>query len=161
LVGNAKLLRDRGIEVDESLGDELSAAGKTPIFVAVDNNSAGVISIADQPKPSAKPAVERLKSLGLKVVMLTGGTARTGDAVSRAVGIDRVVAGVLPAEKAEVVKQMHDEGEIVAMVGDGVNDAPALAQADDGIAMGSGTDVAIESADITLVRGDLNGVPDA
>lgn len=161
LVGNAKLLRDRGIEVDESVGNELSAAGSTPIFVAIDGRFAGAIAVADRPKPSAKPAIERLKRIGIKVVMLTGDTARTAEAVGRTVGIDRVVAGVLPAGKADVVKRLHDEGEVVAMVGDGVNDGPALAQADVGIAMGSGTDVAIESADITLVRGDLNGVPDA
>jgi Cu+-exporting ATPase len=161
LVGNAKLLRDRGIAFDEVIGDELSAAGKTPIFIAVDGQAAGVIAIADKPKSSAKPAVERLKQLGLKVVMLTGDTPRTAEAIGREVGIDRVSAGVLPEGKADVVKRLQDEGEIVAMVGDGVNDAPALAQADVGIAMGSGTDVAIESAQVTLVRGDLSGVPAA
>lgn len=159
--GNAKLLRDRGIEVDETVGNELSAEGSTPIFVAVDGRFTGVIAVADRPKVSAKPAIERLKRIDIKVVMLTGDTARTAEAVGRAVGIDQVVAGVLPAGKADVVKRLHDEGEVVAMVGDGVNDAPALAEADVGIAMGSGTDVAIESADITLVRGDLHGVPDA
>jgi Cu+-exporting ATPase len=161
LVGNAKLLRDRQLEIDESAAIEWSNAGKTPIFVAIDGRPAGVIAIADRPKASAKPAIERLKSLGLKVVMLTGDTARTAEAVGRAVGIDRVISGVLPEGKADVVRRLHDEGEVVAMVGDGVNDAPALAQADVGIAMGSGTDVAIESADITLVRGDLKGVADA
>lgn len=161
LVGNARLLRDRGLDVDETPANELAAAGKTPVYVAVDGRPAGVIAIADRPKESAKAAIARIKRLGLKVVMLTGDTARTAEAVGRAVGIDQVVAGVLPAGKADVVKRLHDEGEVVAMVGDGVNDAPALAQADVGIAMGSGTDVAIESADITLVRGDLNGVPAA
>jgi Cu+-exporting ATPase len=161
LMGNAKLLRDRGVEVDEPIGNELTAAGKTPIFVGVDGRAVGVIAIADRPKASAELAIERLKRLGLRVVMLTGDTARTAEAVGRAVGIDRVIASVLPAGKAEVVKQLHDKGEVVAMVGDGVNDAPALAEADVGVAMGTGTDVAIESSDITLVRGDLNGVPDA
>ena len=161
LVGQARLLRDRGLEVDEAPAHELAAAGKTPIFVAVDGRAAGIIAVADRPKESAKEAIARLKQLGLKIVMLTGDTQRTAEAVGRAVGIDRVIAGVRPAGKAEAVKQLRDEKEIVAMVGDGVNDAPALAQADVGIAMGSGTDVAIESADITLVRGDLNGVPAA
>ncbi|HKB04234.1 MAG TPA: heavy metal translocating P-type ATPase, partial [Gemmataceae bacterium] len=158
LVGNAKLLRDRGLTPDEATADRLAAEGKTPIFVAVDGSPAGLLGVADRPKSGAAEAVGRMKRLGLKVALLTGDTARTAEAIARQVGIERVVAGVLPAGKADVVKQLQAEGEIVAMVGDGVNDAPALAQADVGIAMGTGTDVAIESADVTLVRGDLNGV---
>src|SRR5262249_15114318 len=161
LVGNAKMLRDRELTPDDTTADRLAAEGKTPIFVAVDGKFAGLVAVADRPKPTAAEAVPRLKLLGLKVVLLTGDTARTAEAVARQVGIDRVVAGVLPAGKAGVVKELQQQGEIVAMVGDGVNDAPALAHADVGIAMGNGTDVAIESAFITLVRGDLNGVPDA
>jgi Cu+-exporting ATPase len=158
LVGNAKLLRDRGLTPDEAAADRLAGEGKTPVFVAVDGSPAGVLAVADRPKSGAREAVARLKRLGLKVVLLTGDTARTAEAIGKAVGIERVVAGVLPAGKADVVKQLQTEGEVVAMVGDGVNDAPALAQADVGIAMGTGTDVAIESAEVTLVRGDLNGV---
>jgi Cu+-exporting ATPase len=158
LVGNAKLIRDRGIAVDEALADNLSAAGKTPVFVAVDSRVAGLIAVADRPKPTARDAVAALQRLGLQVVMLTGDRPGTAQAIAAAVGIDRVVASVLPGGKAEVVKQLQRDGAVVAMAGDGVNDAPALAQADVGIAMGSGTDIAIESADITLVRGDLNGI---
>jgi Cu+-exporting ATPase len=158
LVGNAKLLTDRGLMPDGAAADRLAAEGKTPVFVAVDGRPAGLLAVADRPKASARDAIDRLKKLGLKVVMLTGDTVRTAEAIAREVGIDRVIAGVLPAGKADVVKQLQSDGEVVAMVGDGVNDAPALAQADVGVAMGTGTDVAIESADVTLVRGDLLGV---
>jgi P-type Cu+ transporter len=158
LVGNAKLLRDRGIAPDEAAAERLATEGKTPIYVALDEAPAGLVAVADPAKAGARGAVDRLKRMGLNVVLLTGDTARTAEAIAKQVGIERVVAGVLPAGKADVVKQLQAEGEVVAMVGDGVNDAPALAQADVGIAMGTGTDVAIESADVTLVRGDLNGV---
>jgi P-type Cu+ transporter len=161
LVGNAKLIRDRGLVAEEALAQQLSAEGKTPVFVAVDGKPAGVLAVADRPKPEAPEAVSRIKRLGIKVVLLTGDTARTANAVAKDVGIDRVVADVLPRDKAEVVQKLQAEGDVVAMVGDGVNDAPALARADVGIAMGGGTDVAIESADVVLVRGDLNGVPAA
>jgi P-type Cu+ transporter len=158
LVGNAKLLRDRGLTPDEAAADRLAAEGKTPVFVAVDGSPAGLLAVADRPKAEAREAVARLRRLGLKVVLLTGDTARTAESIGKQVGIERVVAGVLPAGKADVVKRLQAEGDVVAMVGDGVNDAPALAQADVGIAMGTGTDVAIESADVTLVRGNLTGV---
>jgi P-type Cu+ transporter len=158
LLGNARMLRDRGVTFDEAAVAALTAAGKTPAFIAVDGQFAGIIAVADRTKAGAKEAIERLRRTGLTVVMLTGDTARTAEAVGRDVGIDRVIAGVLPAGKADAIKALQAEGHIVAMVGDGINDAPALAQADVGIAMGSGTDVAIESADVTLVRGDLSGV---
>jgi P-type Cu+ transporter len=158
LVGNAKLLLDRGVAPDEAAAERGATEGKTPIFVAVDEAPAGLVAVADRPKAGSRAAVARLKRIGLNVVLLTGDTARTAEAIAKQVGIERVVAGVLPAGKADVVKKLQAEGEVVAMVGDGVNDAPALAQAEVGIAMGTGTDVAIESADITLVRGDLNGV---
>jgi Cu+-exporting ATPase len=161
LVGNAKLMRDRGFAPDEVAADRLSAEGKTPVHVAIDGAPSGVLAIADRPKAGAKEAVGRLQRLGLKVVMLTGDTQRTAEAVAEAVGIDRVVAEVLPDGKAEVVKKLQWEGQVVAMVGDGVNDAPALAQADVGVAMGTGTDVAIEAADVTLVKGDIHGVVSA
>ena len=158
LIGNRKLLADRGITTDERAADELSAAGKTPVFVAVDGSFAGLVAVADRPKAGAREAIGRLKAQGLTVVMLTGDTPRTAGAIAREVDIDRVIAGVLPEGKADAVASLQAEGHVVAMVGDGINDAPALATADVGIAMGTGTDVAIEAADITLVRGDLGGV---
>ena len=136
----------------------LADDGKTPMFVALDGALAGIIAISDPIKEGSQGAIQRLHGLGLEVIMLTGDNARTADAIARRVGVDKVVAEVLPEGKGEEVKKLQSLGKVVAMVGDGINDAPALAQADVGIAMGSGTDVAIEAADITLVRGDLNGV---
>jgi Cu+-exporting ATPase len=158
LVGNAKLLKDRGVPADEAAADRLAAAGKTPVFVAVDGKFAGVLAVADPVKPTSKEAVDRLTRQGIAVVMLTGDTARTAEAVAAEVGIEKVIAGVPPEGKADAVKQLRESGAVVAMAGDGVNDAPALAAADVGVAMGGGTDVAIEAADVTLVRGDLRGV---
>jgi P-type Cu+ transporter len=158
LLGNRTLLADRGVAPGEGAADDLTGAGKTPVFVGVDGSFAGVIAVADRPKPEARSAVARLKADGLAVVMLTGDTPRTAAAIAREVGIDRVIAGVLPAAKADAVAALQAEGHVVAMVGDGINDAPALAQADLGIAMGTGTDVAIEAADVTLMKGDLRGV---
>jgi Cu+-exporting ATPase len=158
LLGNAKLLRGRGLIPDETTAQGLADEGKTPMFVAVDSQFAGIIAVADTVKASSREAVEKLHRLGLEVVMLTGDNQRTAEAMARQVRIDRVLADVLPEGKAEAIKTLQAEGKTVAMVGDGINDAPALAQADVGIAMGSGTDVAMEAADITLVRGDLNGV---
>ena len=142
----------------EAAAHKLADEGKTPMFVAVDGALAGIVAISDPIKEGSLGAIQRLHGLGLEVIMLTGDNARTADAIARRVGVDKVVAGVLPEGKGEEVKKLQSQGKVVAMVGDGINDAPALAQADVGIAMGSGTDVAIEAADITLVRGDLNGV---
>jgi Cu+-exporting ATPase len=160
LLGNLKLMVDEGVELDglakeaEHLADE----GKTPLFVAVDGKAMGIIAVADTLKPHAPEAVAAFHQLGLEVAMITGDNRRTAQAIARQVGIDQVLAEVLPQAKAEEVKRLQAEGKVVAMVGDGINDAPALAQADVGIAIGTGTDVAIEASDITLTTGDLRGV---
>ncbi len=158
LIGNAKLLRERGIPVDEVGADTLAQASKTPIFVAIDDKFAGVVAVADPIKEGSRSAIEALHRLGLEVTMLSGDNPKTAGAIARQVGIERVFAGVLPSGKADKIRELQAEGKVVAMVGDGINDAPALAQADVGIAMGTGTDVAMEAADITLIRGDLRGV---
>jgi Cu2+-exporting ATPase len=155
-IGNARLLEQRGVSVDGLLNaaGELAAAGKTAVYVAVDGHPTGLVAAADQPRPSAKEAITQLKHLGLEVAMISGDNQRTADAVARELGIDRVFAEVLPQDKADHVKRLQAEGTRVAMVGDGVNDAPALAQSDIGIAIGAGTDVAVETAKVVLMRSD-------
>jgi Cu+-exporting ATPase len=162
-VGNAAMMRDQGINQD-SLGGEaerLRNEGKTVVHVSLNGKLAGLIAVADPIKPTSRAAVERLHQMGLEVAMVTGDNARTAEAVARQAGIDRVVAEVLPEGKVAEVRKLQEEGKVVAMVGDGINDAPALAQADIGVAMGSGTDIAVEASDITLMRSDLTGVPRA
>lgn len=163
LVGTSKLLNQNSVKTDvlASIAGELARDGKTALYVAVNGEPAGVIAVSDTLKPGSARAVRRLKSLGLAVIMITGDNRHTAAAVARETGVDDFLAEVLPAEKAAKVAALQDAGHVVAMVGDGINDAPALAQADIGIALGSGTDVAIETSDITLVGGDLNGVPAA
>jgi Cu+-exporting ATPase len=163
LVGNAALLEQAGVETTALMpaAHEAAAAGQTPVFVAVDGQPAGVIVISDPVKAGSAEAVEQLQSLGLSVWMLTGDNEVTARAVAGQVGIDHVVAEVLPHQKAEQVAALQSEGHVVAMVGDGINDAPALAQADVGIAIGTGADVAIAASDITLVGGDLRSVVSA
>jgi Cu+-exporting ATPase len=163
LLGNVKLMRDRTIALEglETRAAELAAQAHTPMFLAVDGRIAGIVAVSDPLKTDSRAAVARLHAEGLKVVMITGDNAATAKAVAAQVGVDEVLAEVLPGDKAREVERLQARGEIVGMVGDGINDAPALAQADVGFAIGTGTDVAIESADVTLMRGSLNGVADA
>jgi Cu+-exporting ATPase len=160
LLGNEALMARESVDIGglKVQAEGLAGAGKTPMYVALDGAPAGIIGVADTLKETSVGAVRSLKELGIEVVMLTGDNRRTGEAIAREAGIGRVEAEVLPDQKAEVVKHLQEEGRVVAMVGDGINDAPALAQADVGIAIGTGTDVAIEAADITLIKGDLGAV---
>ena len=163
LLGNKKLMSENSIEVGE-LGvksDKLANEGKTPMYIAINNKLEGIIAVADTVKPSSKEAIENLHKMGIKVAMITGDNKKTADAIAKQVGIDIVLAEVLPEDKANEVKKLQGKGNKVAMVGDGINDAPALAQADIGIAIGTGTDVAIESANIVLMKGDLRDVTTA
>jgi Cu+-exporting ATPase len=163
LAGNKKLMDEKGISLVELEADldRLAGEGKTPMYVALDGKLAGIVAVADVLKKSSKAAIESLHKMGIEVAMITGDNKKTADAIARQVGIDRVLSEVLPQDKSAEVKKLQDEGRKVAMVGDGINDAPALAQADIGIAIGSGTDVAMESADIVLMRSDLMDVPTA
>jgi Cu+-exporting ATPase len=159
-VGRAGYLGDQGIDASplSAAAQDLAAAGKTPVYVALDGSLAAVIAIADTLKASSSAAVSELRRLGLQVVMLTGDNETTAAAIAREAGVDRVLADVRPDEKAAQIRRLQAEGKKVAMVGDGVNDAPALASADVGVAIGTGTDIAIESAGVTLMSGDLLGL---
>jgi Cu+-exporting ATPase len=161
--GNGLLMRDEGADVSalEARAAELAAHGRTPVFVAVDGRAAGLVAIADPIRATSRAAVERLRALGLDVIMLTGDNRRTAEAIAGDAGISHVIAEVLPDAKLAEIARLQREGHVVAMVGDGINDAPALAQADVGIALGTGTDVAMEAADVTLMRADLAGVASA
>jgi len=163
LAGTRRLMDARGIDVSPAadLLEQLEAQGKTAVILAADGNVAGVIALADRIKPDSAQAAGALKRLGLDVVMITGDNERTARAIAEAAGIETVFSQVAPAEKAGKVRQLQNEGKRVAMVGDGINDSPALAQADVGIAIGTGADVAMEASDVTLVGGDLRGVVDA
>jgi Cu+-exporting ATPase len=162
LVGKEALLEHRGIAMSlGAKGAELATLGRTPMFVAIDGREAGIVAVADTVRAESKEAIATMHGLGLRVVMMTGDNRRTAETVASLVGVDQVFAEVLPKDKADKVRALQDEGYIVGMVGDGINDAPALAQADVGFAVGSGTDVAMEAADITLLRGDLRAVPEA
>jgi P-type Cu+ transporter len=163
LLGNARHMADHGADPGPGVAeaDRLSAEGKTPVYIAVDGVYAGLIAVADPVKESSAKAVSALRGMGISVTMITGDSRLTAEAVARSVGIDAVLAEVKPQDKAAAVKRLQAEGKRVAMVGDGINDAPALAQADVGIAIGSGSDVAAESADIVLMRSDLMDVPTA
>jgi len=163
LLGNRKLMADRGIatsELDER-AQQLAGDGKTPMYVAIDGAPAGLVAVADTTKPDSVAAIPRLRGAGLEVVMMTGDNERTAQAIARQVGVDRVLAEVLPQDKAHEVQKLQLEGKKVGMVGDGINDAPALTQADVGFAIGTGTDVAIEASDVTLVGGSLQSVATA
>ena len=159
-LGNLALMYREGFSLNglEARAEALSLEGKTPMFVAVNGELKGIIAVADTLRPESRAAVEGMQAQGLEVVMLTGDNRRTAEAIAKQIGIDRVVAEVLPGDKVNQVKAIQDEGKTVAMVGDGINDAPALVQADIGIAIGTGTDIAMESAEVTLMRGDLRGV---
>ena len=163
LLGNRKFMDDCNISLDSlaTRSDDLASQGKTPMYIAMNDKIAGIIAVADTVKENSLKAIEKLHKMGIEVAMITGDNKRTAEAIAKQVGIDRVLSEVLPEDKATEVKKLQDEGKKVAMVGDGINDAPALAQADVGIAIGSGTDVAMESADIVLMRSDLMDVPTA
>jgi Cu+-exporting ATPase len=163
LIGSRRLMIEQHIHLNglEPDADRLQSEAKTALWVAVDQQAVGLVAVADTVKDGSAEAVRQMHALGLQVIMITGDNAATANAIAREVGIDRVMADVLPADKAEAVKRLQAEGLVVAMVGDGINDSPALAQADVGIAIGTGTDVAMEAADVTLMSGDLRGVPRA
>ncbi len=163
IVGNRRLMQERAVHLNglEARAEQLSAQAKTTMWLAVDGRAQGVIAVADSLKPSSAEAVAALQRLGLHVAMVTGDNEATARAIADKAGLDQVFAEVAPDEKAGIVRRLQDDGHSVGMVGDGINDAPALAQADVGLALGTGTDVAMETGDVTLMRGDLRAVPQA
>ncbi|HWT73528.1 MAG TPA: heavy metal translocating P-type ATPase [Mobilitalea sp.] len=163
LIGNKKLMDNRKISLEEmkDISDKLAGEGKTPMYIAMNQSLSGIIAVADVVKENSAKAIKKLQSMGIEVAMITGDNRKTAEAIAKQVGIDRVLAEVLPQDKSNEVKKLQADGRKVCMVGDGINDAPALVQADIGIAIGSGTDVAMESADIVLMRSDLMDVPTA
>ena len=160
LLGNKKLMQDNQVDIGVlvSQSERMEAEGKTAMLIAVDGKAAGIIAVADTVKESSRDAIKELKAMGIEVIMITGDNSKTAQAIAKQVGIDRVLAEVLPENKAEEVEKLKNTGKVVAMVGDGINDAPALATADVGIAIGTGTDIAMEAGDITLISGDLHGI---
>jgi Cu+-exporting ATPase len=163
VVGNLRLMDERGIDTGSLTqeAERLASEGKTPMYAAIDGRAAGIVAVADVVKDSSRAAIARLHEMGIRTVMLTGDNLRTGQAIAKQVGIDEALCEVLPTDKANEIKKLQAEGLNVAMVGDGINDAPALVSADIGLAIGSGTDVAMESADVVLMRSDLADVPAA
>ena len=164
LLGNQRLMTEHQLSIDDtwvSQSNELASLGQTPMFIAIDQQVAGIIAVADPIKPDSKVAIQRLQKLGIRIIMMTGDNQKTAQAVAKQVGIEQVFAEVLPEHKADHVKRLQSKHTVIGMVGDGINDAPALAQADVGFAIGAGTDVAIESADITLISNSLHGVLNA
>jgi Cu+-exporting ATPase len=163
VIGTRKLMQQYGIDITSVLPvmEELEKNGKTAMLAGINGQYAGMVAVADTIKDSSKEAVRRLQEMGIEVIMMTGDNERTAQAIGKEVGVDAIIAEVLPEGKAEEVKKLQQQGKKVAMVGDGINDAPALATADVGMAIGTGTDVAMEAADITLIRGDLNSIADA
>jgi Cu+-exporting ATPase len=159
-LGNLKMMTREGLALGdlEQKAARLADDGKTPMYVAVDGQAAGIVAVADTVKEDSAEAITALRNMGIEVVMITGDNRRTAEAIARQVGVDRVLAEVLPEDKAHNIHLLQAEGKKVAMVGDGINDAPALAQADVGLAIGTGTDVAIEASDITLIKGSLKSV---
>jgi Cu+-exporting ATPase len=160
LAGSRRLMQERKIDISgtDSISEKLSSGGKTILYVAVNGECKGLIAIADTIRPGSAEAVQELKDAGTDVVMITGDSRETANHIASEAGIERVIAGVLPGDKAEEIRKLHTGGDTVIMVGDGINDAPALATADVGIAIGSGTDVAMETADIVLIKSDLTDV---
>ena len=161
LIGNSALMKERGVDIDRESSDEierLSSQGKTPVFISLDKKLSGIIAVADIIRSETKMVVADLKKKNIQSVLLTGDNKKTADAIAKEAGIEQVFSEVMPSDKAEIVKKLQSQGKVVAMVGDGINDSPALAQADVGIAIGTGTDIAIESADITLINGNIKEV---